>query len=328
MSGPLRAHPEDKDDPSLDDGVLAPCPLIEFNGYRAVQRHGGCAVLPWRSDHLHAQAAGIRSMPFAGQGGAGAARFPQALVRVQKGRGLTYRDLVWAWQALEADGRLLVTGHNDLGITAWSKRIGRSCANLEILANHSHARVVVVTRPLACPQPWMDESGAGLFNGGMVDAGSALLLTHLPYEPVPQRVLDLGCGAGHLGLAAMQQWSDAQVCFVDADARAVEAVRAILAPRSATAGMPVHWWDASEALPESGFDLVLCNPPCHAGTQPDLVSARLMFQAAAGALRPGGRLLVVANRNLPYETDLSRLGMLSRVDQAHGFKVLAVVTHG
>jgi 16S rRNA (guanine1207-N2)-methyltransferase len=77
-------------------------------------------------------------------------------------------------------------------------------------------------------------------------------------------------------------------------------------------------------MPASGFDLILCNPPCHAGMANDLGIARAMFRAAVAVLRPGGRLLVVANRQLPYEADLARLGALSCLSQEGGFKILAV----
>jgi 16S rRNA (guanine1207-N2)-methyltransferase len=141
-------------------------------------------------------------------------------------------------------------------------------------------------------------------------------------------VLDLGCGAGHLGLAALARWPGARAWLVDADARAVAAAGAALAGRTAGGAAPaaiVVWWDIGEPLPATGFDLVLCNPPCHAGSAVDLEVARAMFRIADGALVPGGRLLVVANRQLPYEADLAALGRVAVVEQAGGFKVLALV---
>jgi hypothetical protein len=49
-----------------------------------------------------------------------------------------------------------------------------------------------------------------------------------------------------------------------------------------------------------------------------------MFRAAAAASSPGSRWLVVANRKLPYETDLMRYGALGAASEAAGFKVLEV----
>jgi 16S rRNA (guanine1207-N2)-methyltransferase len=75
-------------------------------------------------------------------------------------------------------------------------------------------------------------------------------------------------------------------------------------------------------LPRGGFDLVLLNPPCHAGTANDLATAKAMFRIAAGAVVPGGRLLVVANRQLPYEADLAALGRYGIAVEQGGFKIL------
>ena len=66
------------------------------------------------------------------------------------------------------------------------------------------------------------------------------------------------------------------------------------------------------------------NPPCHAGTAVDFTVARAMFRQAMGALVSGGRLLVVANRQLPYEADLAALGKFETLSQNGGFKLLAV----
>ena len=49
------------------------------------------------------------------------------------------------------------------------------------------------------------------------------------------------------------------------------------------------------------YDAVIANPPFHQGraAEPDLGAA--FIAAAARILKPSGRLLLVANRQLPYE---------------------------
>lgn len=346
MSGPARPLAE-ADDPALDAGVLAACPLVEWNGWQAVLRHGGTAVLPWRRDHLAAIAAGVAAQP----GGA----FPpgsvtQALVRIQKGRDATWQDLMGAWQVLADGGRLLVAGSNELGIATWVKRLGALLGQSgQVLANHSRARVALFHRhgaprdgwpggvtlvPLWMPTPERPsppvvEVPPGVFSRGVLDAGTSLLVTQLVDEAPARRVLDLGCGGGHLGLNALWRWPQARALFVDADARAYTAVHANLAGdhRAVRERAAVAWWDVSEPLPETGFDLVLLNPPCHAGTANDLSIAQAMFRVAVAALVPGGRLLVVANRQLPYEADLAALGSLDIPVQYGGFKILRLHRH-
>jgi 16S rRNA (guanine1207-N2)-methyltransferase len=342
VSGPSRPL-ADADDPALDPGVLAACPLGEWNGWQAVRRHGGTAVLPWRGDWLAARAAGIDASPVAPPPGS----LAQALVRVQKGRDATWDDLMNAWMALAEGGRLLVAGGNDVGIATWAKRVAALHGQPgEVLANHSRSRVVLFRRqglpqggwpggPSAVPL-WPPAPGApppplvvvpqGVFSHGGLDEGTALLVSHLAQEAPAARVLDLGCGAGHLGFNALLRWPQSRVWFVDADARAHQAVLASLGGdfRAVRERAEAAWWDVSEPLPAADLDLVLCNPPCHAGTAPDLTTARAMFRIAAAALVPGGRLLVVANRQLPYEADLAALGRLETLAQQGGFKLLAL----
>jgi 16S rRNA (guanine1207-N2)-methyltransferase len=358
MSGPARPLAE-ADDPALDAGALGAGAICEWHGWRAVARLGGIAVLPWRSDHLAATAAGLVAIG----NGADLTRgsFVQALVRIQKGRAATWSDLAQAWEAVRVGGRVLVTGGNDLGIATWVKRMAEVLGQPgEVLANHSRARVAAFMRTTAperlavppdgqrvplWPASWPHgdlPSGAaaarlrsaggvpqivvppGVFSQGALDDGTALLLGHLVEEPAAAQVLDLGCGAGHLGLHTLLRWPHAHTWFVDADARAVAAVQRNLGAEGLGLGErgSVLWWDVSEPLPAVGFDLVLCNPPCHAGAGNDHTIALAMFDAAAAALAPGGRLLVVANRQLPYESALGAFGAVDIPVEREGFKIL------
>ncbi|MBA3937934.1 MAG: hypothetical protein H0X38_10765, partial [Planctomycetes bacterium] len=142
MSGPAPAA-HDGHDLAEDPGVLADLPLLEFQGWRSALRRGGAAVLPWRGDHLRAQAEApgltlLESGEDLPEGGSS-----QALVRIQKGKAATTADLAAAWRALAPEGGLLVAGHNDLGITGWAKRLAAQLGQSgEVLANRAHGRVV------------------------------------------------------------------------------------------------------------------------------------------------------------------------------------------
>ncbi len=354
MSGPARPLVE-VDDPALDAGVINDGPIYEWHGWRAVLRHGGTAVLPWRGDHVAATAAEVVTV---GNGrDLRASSCSQALVRIQKGRDATWNDLAMAWRALAVGGRLLITGDNDLGISTWVKRLGKRLDQPgEVLANHSRARVAVFLRtpqaealavtslddqvPL-WPSTWdrrlqpaqdgvaapMISVPAGVFSHGDLDGGTALLLAHLADESPAERVLDLGCGAGHLGIHALLRWPAAHAWLVDADARAVAAAQRNLSDLQITARATVTWWDAAEPLPATGFTVVVCNPPCHAGKANDYTVAQSMFRQAVAALAAGGRLLVVANRQLPYEADLAALGTLDIAVEQGGFKIMRLRRH-
>lgn len=327
-------------DALADPGVLRDEACLEFSGTQAVRLRGGVAVLPWRDQYLAAVAGGLAAQPTIEGLPAGA--FAQAIVHLQKGRAATGVDLATVWSLLPHGGRLLICGDNDLGITSFTKRIGEELGQTgETLANRSHGRIVCFVRdghvgpqiPPGTTVPLLpngsdEAAGAeihvapGVFSGDGIDDGTALLLSCMALMPPPERVIDLGCGAGHLAIAALVRWPRSHAELADGDNRAVVCARANLARLGLAERAQVQWWDAREPLVVGECDLGLINPPFHTGTAVDLAPANAMFKAVHGALRPGSRALVVANRTLPYENELAALGDVRTVRQDSGFKVL------
>jgi len=323
-----------------DLGILAAAPLVEFQAAAAVARLGGVAVLPWRSAALAATAAGVATVVTGDGLSAGA--WTQAVVHLQKGREATLADCAAAWRSLADGGRLLVCGGNDLGITTWTRRLAAALnQEPQVLANRGHGRVVAFTRrqhdwplPAATARRvalWPGQSDdpgldlePGVFSSDAIDPGTRLLLDELADQAPPSVLLDLGCGAGALAIATLLRAPAARAVLADADARAVACARGNLARLGLADRAEVQWWDAGEPSPAAGCDLVVINPPFHAGTAVDLAPSRGMFRAAAQALVPGGWLLAVANRRLPYERELAALGKVTLRRQEDGFKVLAV----
>lgn len=74
------------------------------------------------------------------------------------------------------------------------------------------------------------------------------------------------------------------------------------------------------------YDAIVINPPFHKGNAADPAIGQKMIKTAAGALRRGGRLFMVANRQLPYEVTLNEVfGEHREVSRDSGFKVLSGV---
>jgi len=156
-------------------------------------------------------------------------------------------------------------------------------------------------------------SHAGVFGGERLDAGTRLLLEHLPRRNGRQRIVDLGCGNGILGVRSALDNPKAEITFVDESYRAVASAeatfRANLGPER-----PAHFivgnglFDlASGEQPAVGFDLVLNNPPFHENHAISDATAWQMFVESRDALRSGGELWVVGNRHLGYPEKLKRL---------------------
>ncbi len=138
-------------------------------------------------------------------------------------------------------------------------------------------------------------------------------------------MLDIGCGAGALGTLAGLMSHDARVLMLDAD---VEAVRS--AQRTAAAAGLTHaeirTSDVGAAVAGERFDVVVTNPPFHVGKVTDLNVPMQFIHDAHAALRPGGRMYLVANRTLPYERVVeARFGNVEKVHDGVRFKVLKAI---
>ena len=169
------------------------------------------------------------------------------------------------------------------------------------------------------PGPITVVSQPSVFSPTRLDAGTALLLAHLPEVSDGDQVVDLGCGNGLVGTVVALDQPRADITFVDESFLAVESARAtyrtnvgpLLDDTSGEARFVVGDGLAhlSEGPPiaDRSVDLVLVNPPFHADNALGDATAWQMFNDARAALRPDGELWVVGNRHLAYHAKLKRL---------------------
>jgi len=148
----------------------------------------------------------------------------------------------------------------------------------------------------------------GVFSGERLDAGSALLLQQFDrLEPV-DRVIDLACGNGILGLAAQRRGLARSVLFVDESALALASARHNAAALWPDSGASCDFLHGDGLLDYQGppAGMILCNPPFHLETSVDEAAGRHLLRQCARHLHPGGQLCVVANRHLRYQPLLAR----------------------
>ena len=147
----------------------------------------------------------------------------------------------------------------------------------------------------------------GLFSRERLDAGTRLLLAHLPRTDTPLAAADLGSGNGVLALALARACPGAAVLGVDESYEATACAAANAAAWGLADRVRFIAADGLAETPHDSLDLVVCNPPFHQShAVGDLIAWRLMEQARR-ALRPGGELRVVGNRHLGYHVKLTRL---------------------
>jgi SAM-dependent methyltransferase len=155
--------------------------------------------------------------------------------------------------------------------------------------------------------PWVADAVAWLVEASGRPEGSG-----------PQRVLDVGCGAGGAACAFAEAVAPGVVVGFDRDPRLL----AIARRRAADTGIAGHHvlgWScaAVDALPvEPGSaDLVWASGVIH-----HLPDQQAAIGTLAALLRPGGRLALIEGglpvRCLPFDIGLGRVGLEARLDEA------------
>ena len=220
--------------------------------------------------------------------------------------------LALALRALKTGGRLDVMAPKDKGggrlkkeLEAFGLEVGESakahhrrCVALkpEAVKGLDEAIAAGAMRQVEGLEAW---SQPGVFAWDRIDSGSALLAQVLP--PLKGAGADLGCGYGALATVVLRSPAVTALKLVDLDRRAVEAARRNVEDPRAT----FDWADA-RTLDEGGdLDFAVMNPPFHDGGAEDRRLGQAFIRKAAGMLKRGGTLWLVANRHLPYEAELN-----------------------
>jgi len=265
--------------------------------------------------------------------------WPLVMALPGKSRDETLASFAAAHDLLEPGGLLIAALTNNSGAARFEKELASAAGVVDSIQKNKcraflarrdcqwNADKLAEWRALAEPTaiPGTRFSTVpGIFSAGRVDAGSALLAEHLP-PSLHGRVADLGAGWGFLSHAILARCPRVNtIDLFEADERSLAMARQNLSGYDGSCSLQFHWHDVATGIPESGnYDAVVMNPPFHEGKRTDVSLGEAFISSAAAALRPGGTLLMVANRQLPYEAALTRLGMHPRlVIQDATFKIL------
>jgi 16S rRNA (guanine1207-N2)-methyltransferase len=261
--------------------------------------------------------------------------YDAALVLAGRHRGENELRIAEALERTKAGGLILVAGGKDDGIASLRKRVAEM-VELEGQMPKHHGVAFWFRRPgnasqaIAALRAGNGETliegrfvaAPGMFSSDRIDAGSKLLAAHLP-ERISGAVADFCAGWGYLAAELANRYPKISALdLYEADFASLEAAKRNVA--AAGSVEPRFFWHdlLGEAVPHR-YDFIVMNPPFHQKREAEPDIGQRMIRTAGAALKPGGRLLMVANRQLPYEKTLSEVfSSHSEIARDGMFKVL------
>ena len=161
---------------------------------------------------------------------------------------------------------------------------------------------------------------SGLFSPDHADQGTLAMLSAIELEQ-EQKLLDLGCGYGIVGIYAANFCQPENVWMLDKNVRAIEMSR-INAAANGVETINILQSDGPEILLETGhqasFDWVLSNPPYHE----DFSIARRFIETSYKLLKTGGKLVLVVKRLDWYKNKLRSVFGGAKILSINGYYVL------
>jgi 16S rRNA (guanine1207-N2)-methyltransferase len=210
--------------------------------------------------------------------------------------------------ALKPGGYFYLTGAKEKGILTMAKHMHVMFGNSETLTISKGQRVVSAQKPASVVDRSHEESendlSTHIFAGSKLDEGTRLLLETLDIHKTDV-ALDLGCGAGFIGLHIAGLAHRGHVTMVDVSLAAIAASQRAIELRNLHNARALPS-DVTQAIRNKRFDLIATNPPFHQEGLQTIRLAERFIHESANLLKPEGRFYLVANRFLKYETTMTR----------------------
>jgi 16S rRNA (guanine1207-N2)-methyltransferase len=261
------------------------------------------------------------------------ANYSGALILLGKHRELNRRYIHLALERTCEGATILVAGAKTVGIESMRREVSASMP-VETSWSKHHAQVFQIKQPANSVRPTKNyaisievdgfslQTAPGMFSHTAVDAGSSILAPHV--GGLKGSVADFGAGWGYLSVMALRSSTAIEsIHLYEADHSSLQAAIENLGRISSTVPKTFNWSDLTQEFPSQSFDIIIMNPPFHVGgqTEPDI--GKRFIEAASASLKQGGQLLMVANKQLPYEDTLQRsFRHFERVSEDRLYKVI------
>jgi 16S rRNA (guanine1207-N2)-methyltransferase len=140
------------------------------------------------------------------------------------------------------------------------------------------------------------ETAPTLFSPTRADRGSLAMLSCISFDP-NDKVLDLGCGYGLIGIYAAKLIGPRNIWMADNERTAIECAVKNLA-LNGVEGVTVVMSDGFRSIREANFTKIVCNPPYHV----DFSVPKHLIEKGFNRLVPGGSMFIVTKRKTWYQT--------------------------
>lgn len=165
----------------------------------------------------------------------------------------------------------------------------------------------------------------GVFSKDGIDIGTNVLLDYVSKQTLGNKILDLGCGVGPIGIILKKVFPDSEFHMVDVNDRALEL--AIENAKLNDVDVNIYKSNSYEQVTVTDFTDIITNPPIRAGKQ----VIYEMFEHAYDHLCEGGKLWIVIRKSHGANSAKAKVesvfGNCEVVKKDKGFYVLMAKKH-
>lgn len=159
------------------------------------------------------------------------------------------------------------------------------------------------------------ETAPSIFSPNSIDQGTLAMLSVIDFLP-SDKVLDLGCGYGVVGILAGKLIGEENVIMCDVSEQAIESAAMNLRLNNVP-DIRIRLSDGYKNIAETDFTLILSNPPYHA----DFSVPKHFIEVGFKKLVLGGKLVMVTKRLDWYKNKLTSVFGGVKVHEINGYYV-------
>lgn len=159
------------------------------------------------------------------------------------------------------------------------------------------------------------ETAPSIFSPNSIDQGTLAMLSVIDFLP-SDKVLDLGCGYGVVGILAGKLIGEQNVIMCDVSEQAIESAAMNLRLNNVPE-ISIRLSDGYKNVAETDFTLILSNPPYHA----DFSVPKHFIEVGFKKLVLGGKLVMVTKRLDWYKNKLTSVFGGVKVHEINGYYV-------